>query len=75
MSHRPRGTSLEELRAAVLSMGHAVELEEASGDMHRYRVSKSAARIDVILDPDPYGSGASDPDGHRVGDVWSISLW
>ncbi|OKJ07661.1 hypothetical protein AMK20_24170 [Streptomyces sp. TSRI0261] len=65
----------EELRAAILSLGHTVELEESSRDMHRYRVSESAAHIDVVLDPDPYGSGPTDPDGHQVGDVWSISLW
>ncbi|MFD8622074.1 hypothetical protein [Streptomyces sp. NPDC059513] len=64
----------EELRAAILSLGHTVELEESSRDMHRYRVSESVARIDVVLDPDPYGAGAPDPDGHEVGDVWAISL-
>ncbi|MFD3590473.1 hypothetical protein [Streptomyces sp. NPDC058683] len=67
--------SFEELRAAVLSLGHTVELEDTSHDMHCYRVSRSAARVHVIIDPDPYGSGDPDPDGHQVGDVWSIALW
>ncbi|MFI7316971.1 hypothetical protein [Streptomyces venezuelae] len=64
----------EELRAAIVALGHTVELDQTSHDMHRYRVSDSEARIHVIVDPDPYGSGAPDPDGHQVGDVWSIGV-
>ncbi|MCZ4124655.1 hypothetical protein [Streptomyces sp. H39-S7] len=65
----------EDLRSAVLALGHTVELDDTSRDMHRYRVSESGARIHVIADPDPYGSGDHDPDGHQVGDIWSIDVW
>ncbi|NEB35736.1 hypothetical protein [Streptomyces sp. SID14515] len=65
-----------ELQAAILALGHTIELDtdNTSRDTDCYRVSDSAARIHVITDPDPYGSGAPDPDGHQVGDVWSIDL-
>ncbi|WP_272922952.1 MULTISPECIES: hypothetical protein [Streptomyces] len=43
--------------------------------MYCYRVSASAARIHVVADPDPYGPGDPDPDGHQKGDVWSIDVW
>ncbi|MET7611723.1 hypothetical protein ABZX97_11510 [Streptomyces seoulensis] len=43
--------------------------------MHCYRVSASAARIHVVANPDPYGSGDPDPGGHQQGDVWSIDVW
>lgn len=67
----------DELQAAVLALGHTFELDtgNTSRDMDRYRVSDSAARIHVISALDPYGSGPTDPDGHQVGDVWSIDLW
>ncbi|MFE2523361.1 hypothetical protein ACFXEL_03925 [Streptomyces sp. NPDC059382] len=65
----------EELRAAVLALGHTVQLDDMTRDMHRYRVSESDAHIHVIVDPDPYGSGDPDPAGHQVGDVWSIEVW
>ncbi|WP_327358915.1 hypothetical protein [Streptomyces sp. NBC_01304] len=66
----------KELQAAVLAMGHTIELdkENTSRDMDCFRVSESEARIHVIVEPDPYGSGEPDPDGHQVGDVWSIDL-
>ncbi|WP_328303096.1 hypothetical protein OG389_34805 [Streptomyces sp. NBC_00435] len=64
-----------ELRDAVLALGHALEVDDASGDIHRYRVPGSVARVHVIADPDPYGSGDPDPDGHQMGDVWSIDVW
>lgn len=59
----------------ILLWSHTVELDDVSRDMHCYRVSESAARIHIIVDPDPYGSGDPDPDGHQVGDVWSIEVW
>lgn len=65
----------EDLRAAVLALGHTLELDDESRDMHRYRLPESGARIHVITDPDPYGRGDPDPDGHQVGDVWSINVW
>ncbi|MEU5902690.1 hypothetical protein [Streptomyces sp. SID339] len=64
----------EELRAAIVALGHTAELDHTSHDMDRYRVPGSEARIHVIVDPDPYGSGAPDPDGHQAGDVWSIGV-
>lgn len=63
-----------ELRTAVLALGHIVERDDESRDMHRYRVSQSGARIHVIVDADPYGSDVPDPDGHQVGDIWSIDV-
>lgn len=65
----------EQLRTAVLALGHTLELDDESCDMNRYRVSDSGARIHVITDPDPYGLGEPDPEGHQVGDVWSIDVW
>ncbi|MEU2655148.1 hypothetical protein ABZ615_07470 [Streptomyces sp. NPDC007325] len=67
----------KDLRAAILALGHTIELDEhsASGDMDCYRVSASPARIHVVADPDPYGSGDPDPDGHQGGDVWSVDVW
>lgn len=50
------------------------KLNTSSG-MDYYRVSASAARIHVVTDPDPYGSGDPDPDGHQRGDVWSVDVW
>ncbi|MFD3797182.1 hypothetical protein [Streptomyces californicus] len=67
----------EQLRTAVLDLGRTIELDErgTSNDMYCYRVSASAARIHVVADPDPYGPGDPDPDGHQRGDVWSIDVW
>ncbi|MHC5260832.1 hypothetical protein ACYSUO_23365 [Streptomyces sp. UC4497] len=67
----------DELQATILALGHTLELgtDNTSRDMDCYRVSDSAARIHVVSDPDPYGSGIPDPDGHQVGDVWSIDVW
>ncbi|MFH8885283.1 hypothetical protein [Streptomyces californicus] len=69
--------SFGELRAAILALGRTVALDErgTSSDMDRYRVSASAARIHVVTDSDPYGTGTPDPDGHQKGDVWSIDVW
>ncbi|MFI0975958.1 hypothetical protein ACH4SP_02895 [Streptomyces sp. NPDC021093] len=67
----------EELRSAVLSLGGSVEPDDLSGDIHRYRVPESGARIFVIDDPDPYGDGhhdVDDPEIHQAGDVWALSL-
>ncbi|MEU1489500.1 hypothetical protein ABZ456_04470 [Streptomyces sp. NPDC005776] len=66
-----------ELRAAILGLGHMIELDKhnTSRDMDCYRVSASAARIHVVTDPDPYGSGDPDPHGHQRGDVWSVDVW
>ncbi|PKV89873.1 hypothetical protein [Streptomyces sp. TLI_146] len=64
----------EELRAALMARGHTVELDHTSRDMHRYRVPESGARIHVVVDPDPYGTGDPDPDGLQVGNVWSIDV-
>ncbi len=66
----------KDLQTAILALGHTIELDEhnTSSDMDCYRVSASAARIHVVADPDPYGSG--DPDlGHQRGDVWSVDVW
>ncbi|MEW2317043.1 hypothetical protein [Streptomyces bauhiniae] len=67
----------EELRTAILALGHTIELDkyDTSSDMDCYRVSASAARIHVVADPDPYGAGDPDPDGHQAGDVWSLDVW
>ncbi|MEV8554743.1 hypothetical protein AB0L04_33660 [Streptomyces glaucescens] len=68
----------EELRSAVLSLGGAVEPDDLSGDVHRYRVPGSGAHVFVIDDPDPYGSGdhdTEDPGIHQAGDVWKLSVW
>ncbi|WP_331767467.1 hypothetical protein [Embleya sp. NBC_00896] len=67
----------EELRNAVLALGHTVELEDETIDMNRYRVSDSGTRIFVITDPDPYGDGdhdLDDPDEQQVGDIWSLDI-
>lgn len=67
----------EDLRSAVLALGHAVEPDDLSGDIHRYRVPESGTRIHVIADPDPYGDGdhdTGDPDIHQAGDVWSLDV-
>ncbi len=67
----------EELRASVAALGHTVEPDDASGDIHRYRVPASGARIFVIADPDPYGHGDHDPDDPQepqAGDIWSIDV-
>lgn len=66
-----------ELRAAILSLGRTVEPDDVSGDVHRYRVAESGARIFVISDPDPYGDGDHDVDdqeAHQAGDVWRVSV-
>ncbi len=67
----------DQLRAAVLDLGRTIELDERGtpSDMDCYRVSASAARVHVVADPDPYGTGDPDPDGHQKGDVWSIDVW
>ncbi|MFB8416845.1 hypothetical protein ACFC63_15205 [Streptomyces albidoflavus] len=69
--------AFKELRAALLGRGHTIELDQhnTSSDMDCYRVSASAARIHVVADPDPYGSGDPDPDGHQRGDIWSVDVW
>ncbi|MGW4373121.1 hypothetical protein ACWEJ7_05570 [Streptomyces albidoflavus] len=69
--------AFKELRAALLGLGHTIELDQhnTSSDMDCYRVSASAARIHVVADPDPYGSGDPDPDGHQRGDIWSVDVW
>ncbi|MFB8070174.1 hypothetical protein [Streptomyces californicus] len=73
----PPRVPFEQLRTAVLDLGRTIELDErgTSNDMYCYRVSASAARIHVVADPDPYGPGDPDPDGHQRGDVWSIDVW
>lgn len=67
----------KELQAAILALGHTITLDKqnTSRDMDCYRVSASTARIHVVADPDPYGTGAPDPDEHRRGDVWSVDVW
>ncbi|MFG2720585.1 hypothetical protein ACGFW5_20130 [Streptomyces sp. NPDC048416] len=65
------------LRDVILSLGHTVEPDDLSGDVHRYRVTESGARIHVIADPDPYGGGNHDVDDqtiHQAGDVWGINV-
>ncbi|RII20730.1 hypothetical protein DSC45_02700 [Streptomyces sp. YIM 130001] len=73
-----------ELRDTILALGRSVEPEDLAGDIHRYRVVESGARIFVVDDPDPYGDGDDgdaeadgDPDQvrlHRAGDVWALSV-
>ncbi|OSZ57187.1 hypothetical protein OQI_28725 [Streptomyces pharetrae CZA14] len=73
-----RRVRFEELRSAILSLGAAVEPDDLSGDVHRYRVPGSGTRVFVIDDPDPYGDGdhdTEDPDLHQAGDVWALSVW
>ncbi|MFJ6700007.1 hypothetical protein ACIQM4_28705 [Streptomyces sp. NPDC091272] len=72
----PPRVPFTELRTTILALGHTIALDQSNttNDMDCYRVSASAARIHVVSDPDPYGSGASDPDGHRRGDIWSIGV-
>ncbi|MFD7459359.1 MULTISPECIES: hypothetical protein [unclassified Streptomyces] len=76
---RPR-VGYEELRAVLLSMGRTVrrvEAQDRTGHVHRYSVAESGARVYVIADADPYGSGdhdPDDPDEHQVGDVWSMHM-
>ncbi|MER6390525.1 hypothetical protein ABT236_18910 [Streptomyces sp. NPDC001523] len=45
----------KELQAAILALGHTIELDKrnTSSDMACYRVSASAARMHVVSDPDP----------------------
>ncbi|MEU5533758.1 hypothetical protein [Streptomyces sp. NPDC020362] len=67
----------EGVRSAILSLGCTVEPEDLSGDVHRYRVPGSGARLFVIDAPDPYGDGdhgADDPEVHQAGDVWALSV-
>ncbi|OPC78498.1 hypothetical protein B4N89_38235 [Embleya scabrispora] len=67
----------DELRARVTGLGHTVETDDGTGDIHRYRVAESGARIFVIADPDPYARGDHEPPGpqdHQAGDVWSIDV-
>ncbi|WFB11129.1 hypothetical protein LRS74_31890 [Streptomyces sp. LX-29] len=67
----------EELRSVILSLGCTVEPDDLSGDIHRYRVPESDARILVIADPDPHGDGdhdVDDPEIHQAGDVWALSI-
>ncbi|WP_374778051.1 hypothetical protein OG756_39775 [Streptomyces sp. NBC_01310] len=67
----------EELRAAVEALGHTIELDDPSGDIHRYRVPDSGTRVFVVADPDPYGYGDHDPDDPeevQIGDIWSIAV-
>ncbi|KWT57676.1 hypothetical protein ADL21_33360 [Streptomyces albus subsp. albus] len=66
-----------QLQAALRDMGWTVEPEDLSGDVHRYRVAGSGARVFVIDDPDPYGDGDHDVDDqevHQAGDVWALSV-
>ncbi len=49
-----------QLQAALLSLGYTVEPEDLSGDIHRYRVAGSGARVFVIDDPCPYGDDDDD---------------
>lgn len=66
-----------ELREAIQALGFAVEPDDTSGDVHRYRVAGSGVRVFVVDDPDPYGTGdydVDDPDVHRAGDVWALSV-
>ncbi|MBL0780875.1 MULTISPECIES: hypothetical protein [Streptomyces] len=67
----------KELRAAILDRGHTIELDQhhTSSDTECHRVSASPARIHVVTDPDPYGSGEPDPYGHQRGGIWSVSPW
>ncbi|WHM40686.1 hypothetical protein [Streptomyces sp. BPTC-684] len=67
----------QDLRSGILSLGRTVEPEDLSGDVHRYRVPESGARIFVIEDPDPYGDGdydVDDPEIHQAGDVWALNV-
>ncbi|WP_199551744.1 hypothetical protein [Streptomyces sp. N35] len=70
-----------ELRTRIRSLGCEVEPEDVTGDVHRYRVPESGARIFVVEDPDPYGHAEGDHDAdapalHRVGDVWAVyPIW
>lgn len=67
----------QDLRSGILALGHTVEAEDLSGDVHRYRVPESGARIFVIEDPDPYGGGdydVDDPGIHQAGDVWALNV-
>ncbi|MEJ8640356.1 hypothetical protein WKI68_00780 [Streptomyces sp. MS1.HAVA.3] len=67
----------EELRASVEALGHTIELDDPSGDIHRYRVPGSGTRVFVVADPDPYGYGDHDPDDPeevQIGDIWSIDV-
>jgi hypothetical protein len=70
----------DELAARIASLGYRIEPDNDSTttDIHRYRVTESGARVFVVADIDPYGYADvdedDDPAGHRVGDVWSISL-
>ncbi|GAA2423946.1 hypothetical protein [Streptomyces macrosporus] len=67
----------EEVRSVILSLGCTVEPDDLSGDVHRYRVPESGARVFVIDDPDPYGDdghGVDDPEAHQAGDIWALSV-
>ncbi|MGV9626869.1 hypothetical protein [Streptomyces sp. NPDC003487] len=73
---RPR-LRFEELRSVIRSSGCEVVPDDLSGDVHRFRVAESGARIFVIDDPDPYGDGehdVDDPELHQAGDVWALSV-
>ncbi|MGW1468041.1 hypothetical protein ACWCPT_27270 [Streptomyces sp. NPDC002308] len=66
-----------ELREAIRALGFAVEADDLSDSVHRYRVAGSGVRVFVVDDPDPYGTGGHDvdaPDDHRAGDVWALSV-
>ncbi|MFD0279258.1 hypothetical protein ACFVHB_35925 [Kitasatospora sp. NPDC127111] len=72
-----RRVRFEELRSVILSLGCTVEPDDLSGDVHRYLVPESGARVFVIADPDPYGGGdhdVDDPEIHQAGDVWALSV-
>ncbi len=65
----------DELCSVIRSLGCEVEPEDLSGDVHRYRVPESGARIFVVEDPDPFCDTDHDPDdpaGRRAGDVWAV---
>ncbi|WP_381562177.1 hypothetical protein [Streptomyces eurythermus] len=67
----------EEVRSRILALGCAVEPDDLSGDVHRYRVPESGVRVFVVDDPDPYGDGdhdVHDPGLHQAGDIWSLSV-
>jgi hypothetical protein len=64
----------DELRSVISSLGATLEPDDLSGDVHRYRVPGSGARVFVVDDPDPYGDGENTAQAHRAGDVWALSV-
>ncbi|MFI9238022.1 hypothetical protein [Streptomyces sp. NPDC053079] len=76
-AHRVR---FDELRSQIMRLGYSIEPDNdasTTGDVNRYRVSESGARIFVVAEVDPYGCGdidPGDPTQEQVGDVWAISM-